>query len=253
MKPTLRRPAVDLACGLLVSAICCVAACSRRTPPPRRRASEAGETGVDSRSTIQPSPSPGTEASGKSPRPGPVPPPPDVRAGDPEPDADAREDAALPVAVPDSGNPPGVVTDIRREDGEPMTEEERRKVLDAYMERLKELEKERLPLKAPRSELPGKLKERLARKIRERELVEQAYERLRSKIRNWILNQEYHLALQILEADPDFVKYRHDPLFKELHEAVKKLKARARQLEEEAAPAPAPRPAVAGDSEGREE
>jgi hypothetical protein len=88
------------------------------------------------------------------------------------------------------------------------------------------------------------LLEEARKAIEELEPAEGAYERLHRKLRNFILNAEYRMALQILEADPGFVKYHNHPKWKSLHGALIEALARERRREEDNVPDPA-RPADA--------
>jgi len=152
----------------------------------------------------------------------------------PESDADGREDVALPFALPRGAGAPWVVSDIRREDGKRITQDEIRKVLELTEEKYRSH-------KPTRPELPKELKERLLRKIREQKLVDEAYDRLLSRTRNFVLNMMYLEALQILEADPDFVKYRDHPSVKALHDEIERLLAREGRREEESVTEPSAR------------
>jgi len=208
MKLPLQNSGTSLACRLLVSAICCGAACSGRAPPPRSQAGEVRDPDIGAPASCTPLG-------------------PEDNARDSEPDTEARRAGAVPVAPADGGHYPlaGGGGSIWRNDRRPMTEEERRKEAEVLLEAARKIVAEHPPSEPPPGKLSENLRERVAQKITEERLVDEALQRLQRKIRNFVINKQYHTVLRVVEADPDFVKYRDHPRFKELHEDIGKLLA----------------------------
>ena len=111
-----------------------------------------------------------------------------------------------------------------------LTEEER-KAVEAALEAAKKVISRHPPSEPTPTRISENLRERAAQRIAELRKIDEAYQRLQRKVRNFVLNAEYRTALRILEADPDYVKFRHHPRFKVLHDAIAEKLGRTRRRE----------------------